>query len=55
MRGIRPLQGSRFRIVAAVTVALILLGGLMFPFIAVAYAERCQRQSKTDPLAASEI
>jgi len=40
LRGIRPLQGSRFRIVAAVTVALVLLVGLVFPFIAIAHAER---------------
>ena len=45
MRGIRPLQGSRFRIVAAVAVALVLLVGLVFPFIAIAYAERSVAQS----------
>ena len=40
LTGLRPPHGGKFRIVAAVAVALVLLVGLVFPFIAVAYAER---------------
>ena len=48
MKGIRPPEGGRFRVVAAVAVALILLVGLVFPFIAVAYAERSVARTVSD-------